>query len=117
MSKMMILLLALFVALGVLAAAPQSASTIAKGNAFQNAPKEDRVSGTIARSTPEKSILTLKEHNSNIERTVIYNASTQWTKDKKPVDMKLFKDGSRVVCVGKFDEKKVLTATRCELQP
>ena len=105
MRKMMILFLAMFVALGILAAAQQGAG------------KEDRVSGTIARSTPEKSILTIKEHNSNIERTVIYNASTRWTEDKKPVDMKLFKDGSSVVCVGKFDEKRVLTATRCELQP
>ncbi len=106
MRKMTILLLAacVFIALGVLAVWSQ------------NAPKTDRVSGTIARTNPEKSTLIIKEHKSNIERTVVYNNSTKWMKDAKATDMSEFKDGSRVVCIGKFDENKVLTATRCDLQ-
>lgn len=106
MRKIMILLLAVcvFLALGVFAVSQQSA-------------KEDRVSGTIARTNPAKSTLTVKEHKSNIERTVVYNASTKWTRGKTAVDMKEFKDGSRVICLGKLDEQKVLTATRCELEP
>ena len=104
MRKMMILFLVMFVALGVFAAATQ-------------APQLDRVSGTIARSNQAKSTLIIKENRSNIERTVIYNDSTKWTKSKSPADMKEFKDGSRVVCVGHFNEKKELIATQIELSP
>ena len=116
MRKIMILLLAMLVALGVFAAPPQGAGTGNKATASQKAPKEDRVSGTIIRSNPDKSTLTVKEHKSNIERTVFYSDSTKWTKEKGAADKKEFKDGSRVICLGKFNEKKELTATRIDLQ-
>ena len=116
MRNIMILFLALLVALAVLAAPPQGTSTSGKAAASQQAPKEDRLSGTIVRSSPDKSALTVKEHKSNIEHTVFYNATTKWTKEKGPADMKEFKDGSRVVCLGKFNEKGELTATRIDLQ-
>ena len=117
MGKIMILLLvAILVAVTVFAAPPQGAGTSQKTTASQKAPTEDRVSGTIARSNKDKSTLIVKEHTSNIERTVFYNESTKWTKDKGPADMKEFKDGSRVICLGKLNEKGELTATRIDLQ-
>jgi hypothetical protein len=116
MRKIMILLLAMLFALGVFAAPAQSAGVSTEAAAFQQAPQEDRVSGTILRSNKDKSTLVVKERRSGIERTVIYNASTKWTKDQQPADMAAFKDGLYVVCVGKLNEKGELTATRIELQ-
>jgi hypothetical protein len=69
------------------------------------------------RSNPEKSILVVKESKSDIERTVLYSSATKWTKGTGvPVDMKEFKDGSRVICLGKLNEKGELAATRIDLQ-
>ncbi len=104
MRKIVVLFLAMVVAVAVLAAA-------------QTPPNEDRVSGKVLRLNPEKSMLVVQLTKSKIERTVFYNATTKWTKAGKPIDMKEIKDNSNVVCLGKFDEKKELTATRCELEP
>ncbi len=101
MRKIVILLLAIVVAVAVLAAAQS----------------EDRVSGKVLRLNPGKSILVVQLTKSKIERTVFYSSTTKWTKAGNPIDMKEIKDNSRVVCVGKFSEKKELNATRCELQP
>jgi Ni/Co efflux regulator RcnB len=117
MRKTMIVLLAVLVAVGVLAVPQKSAIASPAAAASQAAPKEDRVSGTIVRQNKDKSTLTVREQRSKIERTVFYNASTKWTKGKgEPTDMKEFKDGSRVICLGKLNEKGELTATRIDLQ-
>jgi Ni/Co efflux regulator RcnB len=117
MRKIMISLLAMFFALEVLAAPQQSAGTSAKSSVSQAAPKEDRVSGTIIRQNKDKSTLVVREQRSKIERTVFYSASTKWTKGKGvAADMKEFKDGSRVICLGKLNDKGELTATRIDLQ-
>ncbi len=117
MHKKMLLLLALFVALGVFAVPQQSIGKNKQATASQKAAKEDRVSGVIIRSSPEKSTITVREGRSKIERTVTYDASTKWTKGKGvTTDMKEFKDGSRVICLGKLDEKGTLAATRIDLQ-
>ncbi len=113
MYKTMLLLLATFVSFGVLAEPRPGAGTQEKA---ASAKKEDRVSGTIIHSNKDKSTLTVREGRSKIERTVVYNASTKWTKDKESADMKEFKDGSTVICVGKMDDKGELTATRIDLQ-
>jgi len=103
MRKIVISLLVMFVAFQVLAA--------------QTAPKEDRVSGTIVRMNMDKSMLVVKENRSAIEHNVFFNASTKWTKEKGvAADMKQFKDGSRVICLGKLNDKGELTATRIDLQ-
>jgi hypothetical protein len=116
MRKLMIPLMGMVVAL-VVFAIPQRASTSPTTTAVQTAPKEDRVSGTIVRINKDKSTLTVQENTSKIERTVFYNESTKWTKGKGvATDMKEFKDGSRVICLGKLNEKGELTATRIDLQ-
>ena len=114
MKGIMTALLAMFVVVSLFAGPQQSAG--GTGAAMQKAPKLDRVSGTIARSNPEKSILIVKEHKSNIEKTVIYSPATKWTKGNQAADMKEFKDGSRVICMGKLNEKGELNATRIDLQ-
>ncbi len=104
MRRMMILLLVMVVTVAVLAAQ-------------QAPPNEDRVSGKVMRMNPEKSMLLVQLTKSKLERAVFYTPTTKWTKAGNPIDIKEIKDNSVVVCVGKFNEKKELTATRCELQP
>ena len=116
MYKIMLLLVAMFASLGLLAAPRQGASTQEKAASSQKAAKEDRVSGTIIRSNKDKSSLIVREGRSKIERTVVYNASTKWTKGKESADMNDFKDGTYVICLGKMDEKGELTATRIDFQ-
>jgi hypothetical protein len=116
MPKIMIMLLATFIALGLLAAQPLTADPGKQAAASQNAPKEDRVSGTIVRFNKDKSSMIVKENRSNIELTVFYSEATKWTKGNDPTDMKEFKDGSRVICLGKLNEKRELAATRIDLQ-
>jgi hypothetical protein len=113
----MTLLLAMSIALAMLAAPTLSADTSPGTAAFQTAANEDRVSGTIVRSNNDKSTLIVKENRSDMERTVVYTSATKWTKGQGVlVDMKEFKDGSRVICLGKLNEKGELTATRIDLQ-
>lgn len=117
MRKLATLLLAVFVtaSLSVLAAPQQGGDEMGMGSSSDMA-KLDRVSGTIIRSSKEKSTLTVRQNRSNIERTVVYSAQTKWTKGSTPEDMKEFKDGSRVICLGKLNEKGELNAVRIDLQ-
>jgi hypothetical protein len=104
MRKIVSLLLVMFVAVAVLVAAQTPSS-------------EDRVSGKVLRLNQEKSTLVVQLNTSKIERTVLYSPATKWTKAGSPIDRTEIKDNSSVVCVGRFNEKKELKATRCELQP
>ena len=78
--------------------------------------KEDRWAGLIQRSNKEASTVTVRRDN--IEKTVVYDSSTKWTKGTKmePADASEFKDGSRVICLGKYDEKGRLMATQITLR-
>jgi Ni/Co efflux regulator RcnB len=107
------LFLAVSVAATVLAQPRESANNPAS---VQKAPKLDRVSGTILRWDKDKSMLTVTEDRSKIERTVYYSASTKWTRGKSSAEMKDFKNGARVICVGTFTVKHDLSASRIDLQ-
>ena len=109
----MTLFLVLFVATAIVALPQQGA---AQSSTMSKAPKMDRVSGTIVRSNKEKSMLVVSENRSKIEKTVYYSADTKWTSKNAPAEMKDFKDGARVICVGTFTEKGDLTAARIDLQ-
>ena len=76
--------------------------------------KEDRVSGTIQIMNKDTSTLTVR--SGNIQRTVIYNADTKFTKVNQPGSIDEVKEGVRVICVGKFDEKARLVATRIDVR-
>jgi len=78
------------------------------------APKLDRVSGTIQIMNKDTSTLTVR--SGNIQRTVIYNADTKFTKVNQPGSIDELKEGVRVICVGKFDEKARLVATRIDVR-
>jgi hypothetical protein len=88
---------------------------IAQEKKAQNAAMgEDRWSGVIVRSNKDTSTLTVSRHG--VEKFVHYDSSTKWTQGTKVIDSSEVKDGARVICVGKFDEKGALNATRIDLR-
>ncbi len=80
--------------------------------------KETRWEGTVVRSSPEKSTLTVRKSGSaNTEMTIGYDSSTKWVSqfhgDKKvnDIDSSEVKDGDVVICKGAWDKAGVLHAT------
>jgi hypothetical protein len=77
----------------------------------QGAAKEARVEGRIVRSNKDKSTITVRIGGPSAEKTVHYDASTNWTSqfrgDKKvnTIDASEVKDGDYVICVGAEDDK------------
>ena len=78
--------------------------------------QEVRWHGYIVRSNKEASTLTVRKRGERMELVVHYSSSTEWTKLNKPADPSEFKDGSRVICLGYYDEKKQFVATRIDLR-
>ncbi len=85
--------------------------------ASQNMAKEARWEGTVARSSADKSTLTVRKIGSNVEKTVAYDSSTKWvsqehnSKEVNPIDASQVKDNDRVICKGTWDKDGVLHAT------
>jgi spermidine/putrescine-binding protein len=89
----------------------------------QEAPAKEKVAkaarweGTVVRSDPDKSTLTVRKVGSNAEMTVKYDSSTKWVSqyhgDKKvnDIDPSQVKDGDRVICKGTWGEAGALNAT------
>ena len=78
------------------------------------AAKEARWHGTLVRFNKDASTLDVKRGNS--ERRIYFDSSTQWTKGKVVIEMSQLKEGSDVICLGKFDEKGDFRATRIDLR-
>ena len=88
----------------------------------QNAPaqektaKEARWEGTVIRSSPDNSSLTVR-NGDGAEMTVVYDSSTRWvsqehgSKKVKDIDASQVKDNDRVICEGSWDKDGVLHAT------
>ncbi len=79
--------------------------------------KQDRWEGIVQRSDKDKSTLTVRKRGGNLEKTVHYDASTQWvsqahgSKKVNNIDASAVKDGDRVICLGNYDEKGEFHAT------
>jgi hypothetical protein len=84
--------------------------------AKENAAKESRWHGTVIRSNPDKSTLTVR-NDDGAEKTVQYDSSTQWvsqehgSKTVNQIDASQVKDNDRVICKGSSDKDGVLHAT------
>jgi len=112
MRKVLVVLLAVtFAAVGL--AAQEKAATDKKEKKA-TAEKLDRWSGFIVRTSKDKSTLTVKK--GSVEKTVVYNGSTRWTKGTEPADPSEFKEGVRVICLGKYNKEGQLVATRIDLR-
>ena len=81
------------------------------------AAKEARWEGMVARSSPDKSTLTVRKVGSTVEKTVQYDGSTRWvsqehgSKKVNNIDVSEVKDGDRVICKGTWDKNGSLHAT------
>jgi hypothetical protein len=80
--------------------------------------KEARWEGTVVRSSPDKSTLTVRKLGStNDERTIQYDSSTKWVSQKhgdkmvNDITAADVKDGDRVICKGTWDKGGTLHAT------
>ena len=93
----------------------QEGSKPAEGKAA----KQGRVEGIITRSNKDKSTLTVRNRATNVEKTVLYDSSTQWTsqehhsKTVNNIDASQVKDDDRVICLGTWDNDGVLHAASC----
>jgi Cu/Ag efflux protein CusF len=77
--------------------------------------KESRLSGTVQMIDKNTSIITLRKDN--ITRSVVYNNDTKFTKRNKPGgSLEDVKEGRRLICLGNFDEKSRLVATRIDVR-
>lgn len=111
MRKTLLVLLALvFAVVGFAAKSSVAKEKKAKPAA---AAKEARWSGTIIRSSKEGSTITVRK--GNVDRDIHYDASTKWTKGTTSAEMSEFKDGSRVICLGNYNDKKEFVARRIDL--
>jgi hypothetical protein len=110
-NKVLVLLFALALAI------PMSMAVFAQEvPAKAKATKEARWDGTIVRSNPNKSTLTVR-NDEGVEKTVQYDSSTKWvsqehgSKTVNDIDSTQVKDGDRVICKGSSDKDGVLHAT------
>ena len=80
------------------------------------AAKEARWEGTVIRSEPDKSTLTVRDSN-NVEMIVQYDSSTRWvsqehgSKKVNDIDASQVKDNDRVICSGTREKEGVFHAT------
>ena len=76
--------------------------------------KEDRLTGSIHMINKDTSTITIRR--GNVQRQVVYNADTKITYRNKPGSMDDVKEGRRVICLGKFNDKTQLVATRIDVR-
>lgn len=89
------------------------AATAAAQEKAQDA-SQARWSGTIIRLNDKTSTITVRK--GHIEKIIHYDDSTKWTKGTGSADRSKFKEGARVICLGKYDEKKEFVADRVDLR-
>ncbi len=77
----------------------------------------DRIEGYVVTVDKDKSSLTVRQKSgTNIVWKVVYNADTKFTYRNAPSKVDEVKDGRRVICLGKFDDKTTLTAARIDVR-
>ena len=76
--------------------------------------KQDRVSGVVQSISKDKNMVMVRIKG-NTTRTVLWDGNTNWTYDNNPGSLDQLKEGRRAICLGKFNDKAQLVATRIEL--
>lgn len=93
------------------------ASTAYAQKGKKAAADQDRISGTVQTINKDTSAITVRQRSTNASRVVVYSPDTKITKQNKAggtIDE--IKEGARIICVGKFDEKTRLVATRIDIR-
>jgi hypothetical protein len=97
-------------------ALPLSTGVFAQ-DAPMKAAKEVKWEGTVVRTSPDKSTLTVRKTDGGVEMTIVYDSSTKWVaqyhaaKTVTDIDATQVKEGDRVICKGTWESKGVLHAT------
>ena len=99
-------------------AVPMSTALFAQdAPAKEKAAKEVRWEGRVQRSSPDKSMLTVRKTGMSNQMNIQYDASTRWVsqyhaaKKSTDIDSTQVKDGDYVICKGTVDKAGVLHAT------
>jgi len=78
--------------------------------------KEDRLDGTVHMIDKDTKTVTVRLRGKTTQRQVVYNESTKFTYRNKPGSLDDVKDGRRVICLGKTNDKNQLIATRIDIR-
>ncbi len=109
--------IAMILVLGCLLALSFSGQAFAQEKGKAAAAQLDRVSGTVQMISKDTNTITVRENRTNVMRQVVYNEATKFTKVNKPGGaLDEIKEGTRVICLGKFDEKSRLVAARVDIR-
>jgi hypothetical protein len=90
---------------------------VAQGDDLGKGTKRASWEGVVVRSNKDKSTLTVRNRDSNVEKTVQYDSATKWTsqehhsKKVNDIDASQVKDDDRVIVLGTWDKNGVLHAT------
>jgi hypothetical protein len=77
----------------------------------------DRIEAFVISVDKDKSTLTVRQKSgTNIIWKVVYNAQTKFTYRNSPSSIDEVKEGRRVICEGKFDDKTTMTAQRIDVR-
>ena len=100
-------------------AAQEVPNTDTKQDKAATVAKQTRWKGRIVRLSEDQSILTIRGGPSSrdtVQREVLLNSATRWTKVGKPAEQSEFKEGSYVIVVGKPNKGR-LEAINIDLRP
>jgi hypothetical protein len=81
------------------------------------AAKEARWEGNIIRISPDRSSMDVRQVGGTVEKTIHIDSATAWTsqyhgdKNINKIDSSQVKEGDRVICVGKYNDKNEFVAT------
>src|SRR5215471_14762140 len=76
--------------------------------------KEDRLSGRVHTIYKDASAIIVRQ--GAVQRRVVYNAETKFTFQNKPGSIDDVIVGRQVICLGSFNDKSQLLATRVEVR-
>ncbi len=114
MKKALVVLIALIV--GVSLAFAQAAPAAEKA-AKKDAAKLDRIHGVVMSINKDTSTLSVKENKTGVIRQVVFSDATKFTKVNKPgASIDDIKEGTRIISLGKFNDKNQLAAARIDIR-
>jgi hypothetical protein len=79
--------------------------------------KPDRIQGVVQSVNKETSTINVKDSKTGLVRAVVFSDATKYTKVNQPgSSLDDLKMGTRVICLGKFDDKARLVAARIDIR-
>jgi hypothetical protein len=76
--------------------------------------KVDRLDGRVQMMNKDNSTITVQK--GTMRRQVVYGPDTQFTYRNKPATLADVQEGRRVICLGKYNDKTQLVASRIDVR-